>query len=60
MSAQVLHFPERRTCQLCVHYAPLAFNGYCQLLDRLVREPREVAERCPSFEPGGGFDGEGQ
>ena len=50
MTASILHFPNLRTCLLCVHYAPLNVNGYCQLLDRLVREPEEVAAHCPSFE----------
>lgn len=60
MTAQIYHFPELRTCLRCVHYAPLNINGYCQMLDRLIRDPEEAAEHCPAFETREDADGEGQ
>lgn len=50
MTAEIFQFPERRTCLRCVHYSHLNTAGYCQMLDKLVREPEEVAEHCPAFE----------
>ena len=58
MTAEILHFPTRRTCFRCRHYAEWA--THCLMFDEDIDSEIEAAKDCPAFEPEGGAHGEGQ
>lgn len=48
MSADVLPFPNRRTCWKCIHYAPE--QNRCLLFDAPIDSEVYAAKDCDGFE----------
>lgn len=48
MTAQILPFPNRRTCYGCIHYDPLMSR--CQMFDEVIVNEVQAAKDCNAFE----------
>ena len=49
MTAQIIQFPELRSCFRCIHHDPWARPDYCMLLDKRIYSP-DTALDCNGFE----------